>query len=71
MEGRVQLGGRLPRSWLLWVHLAAAIPFFIALTLLAFVSQAAPLQILAATFGLTALFTGIPLWYRGLMTMLS
>lgn len=66
METRVQAGGRLPRTAILWIHLASAVPFFLALSALAFFARFEWLEIAAALLGLAALCTGAVLWYRGL-----
>jgi hypothetical protein len=65
MESRVQLGGRVPHTTIFWMHLVAAVPFFLALTALAFLERTIWLEIIAILFGIAALCTGAILWYRG------
>jgi hypothetical protein len=68
-ETRVQLKGRLPRARLMWIHLTAAIPFFIALTTLAFFFENGWLELITALLGIVVLITGTMLWYRGMRTL--
>lgn len=65
MEIRVRLGYRIPRGRLFYTHLAFAIPFFLALTALAFVTQ--PLWLIAVCDLLLAglAFLGFLLFFRG------
>ncbi|MDR3571005.1 MAG: hypothetical protein P4L81_02295 [Candidatus Pacebacteria bacterium] len=66
METRAQTGDRVDRTTIFWTHLSAAIPFFVALSVLAFVTHPQWLMLLTAAAGIAAFYTGGILWYRGL-----
>jgi hypothetical protein len=68
-EVRVQLKGRLPRARLMWIHLAAAIPFLMVLTTLAFFFVNGWIELMTALLGIVVLITGTMLWYRGMRTL--
>lgn len=65
-ETRAQTGERVERTILFWIHLCSAVPFFLALSALAFFVQPLWLVLLTAALGLVAFYTGGILWYRGL-----
>lgn len=58
IELRVQAGARLPKSRMIWMHLATAIPFYIALGVLAFVAAPTWLVFVMGTLGACALVSG-------------
>ncbi len=65
-ETRAQMGPRVQRTTLFWMHLCSAIPFFLALTVVAFVTHSLWLVILTAIIAVIAFYTGSILWHRGL-----
>lgn len=70
-EARVQFKERLARTALFYVHLSAAIPFFIALTVLAFAFKSMWLEILTACLAAVVFATGTVLWHRGMQKQYS
>ncbi len=66
VEMRVQIGGRLPRTTLFWIHIGTAIPFITTLTILAFYVQPLWLQYVTAILFLAMFNAGARLWYYGL-----
>ncbi len=64
IELRVQAGGRVARTSLLWFHLATAIPFYIALGVLAFVAAPSWLVVAMAGLGACALVSGSLVFMR-------
>jgi hypothetical protein len=64
METRVRIGYKTKRGKLFYFHLAFAIPFFVALAVLAFVAQPFWLVILADILLAMLGVAGIVLFYR-------
>ena len=66
MEGRVQIGGRIQHDRVFWIHLGTAVPFFVALSLLAFVDHGRAVRAVTAILFIATFIPGAMLWYRGL-----
>jgi len=66
MELRAQVGQRIPHTSTFWLHIFAALSFFLALTALAFFAPYGWLVLLTAITGAVALYTGAILWHEGL-----
>lgn len=58
IEMRIQAGGRVKRSPVLYAHMATALPFLLSLSVLAFVAQPGWLSGLMAALGACAALTG-------------